>query len=97
MAGFGEKDETLGKGESFQPRPTADLEGQRKYSSAVVQGRKMSRIAPPPRTGSQAVPPPVLADDVSSQDEFTKLVEMEAEDAIKYRTCSWQKVNSLRP
>jgi hypothetical protein len=35
----------------------------------------------------------VVADDSSSVDEFGKLVEMEANDAIKYRTCSWQKVS----
>ncbi|KIV86790.1 hypothetical protein PV11_02378 [Exophiala sideris] len=95
MAAFGEKkEEAFGQGGSFKPGQNVDLEGQGRHPSTVVQGRKMSRIAPPPRNSSVA-PPPVLADDVSSQDEFTKLVEMEAEDAIKYRTCSWQKTAAL--
>lgn len=51
--------------------------------STMVHGRKLSRIGPAPA---------LLAGD-SSDEEYTKLVEMEAENAIKYRTCSWQKVN----
>lgn len=90
MAGYREKDEPFGQGGSFKPDQNVDLEGRRRTSTNVA-GRKMSRIGPPPRNNS--VVANVLADDVSSQDDFTKLVEMEAEDAIKYRTCSWQKVN----
>ena len=60
-----------------------DLEGRR--ASTTIQGRKMSRIAPP-RTNS------LLDADASSDDEHGKLVAMEADNAIKYRTCSWQKV-----
>lgn len=53
----------------------------------------MSRIGPPPRTNSVNVP----VEDAGSGDEYSKLVEMEANDAIKYRTCSWQKVSLRLP
>ena len=63
--------------------------GDEKYDgdrrgSTIVQGRKMSRIGPP--LDSLAVIAPV------GNAEHSKLVEMEADNAIKYRTCSWQKV-----
>ena len=53
--------------------------------STTVAGRKMSRIGPPPR-GSISVDAP------EGGDEYSKLVAMETDNAIKYRTCSWQKV-----
>lgn len=65
----------------------ADLEARR-TSTTTVQGRKMSRIGPPPKASME------IPEDASSGDEYNKLVEMEANDAIKYRTCSWQKVGS---
>lgn len=34
-------------------------------------------------------------DDTSSAMSVSKQVEMEADHAIKYRTCSWQKVSSI--
>ena len=52
----------------------------RRNSTTMVQGRKMSRIGP------------VTIGPVQEVDSYGKLVEMEAENAIKYRTCSWQKV-----
>jgi hypothetical protein len=52
----------------------------RRDSSTMVHGRKMSRIGP------------VTIGPVKEVDSYGKLVEMEAENAIKYRTCSWQKV-----
>ena len=55
--------------------------------SAIGGGRKMSRIGPPP--GMQA------GNENDGLDEHSKLMAMEADNAIKYRTCSWQKV-SLR-
>lgn len=89
MSHIREKDEP-GFGESGILKPDEhqmpDLEARR--SSTSVQGRRMSRIGPPPKKSLE-----IPMDDNSSQDEYTKLVEMEAHNAIQYRTCSWQKVN----
>jgi len=63
----------------------ADLESRR--NSTSVQGRRMSRIGPPPKKSLE-----IPIDESGSGDEYSKLVEMEANDAIQYRTCSWQKV-----
>lgn len=52
----------------------------RRDSTTMVGGRKMSRIAP------------ITIGPVQEVDSYGQLVEMEAENAIKYRTCSWQKV-----
>lgn len=87
MATFTDKDEPFGAAGSFRPGDNVDLE--RRSSVTTVQGRKMSRIAPPPRNSSIV---PVTVEDDGVKDEYGKLVEMEANDAIKYRTCSWQKV-----
>lgn len=58
-----------------------DVEGNgRRDSSTIVAGRRMSRIGP------------VTVGPLQEIDSYGKLVEMEAENAIKYRTCSWQKV-----
>lgn len=50
------------------------------------QERKMSRIGPPPSANIQGV----TSD--SESDIVGKQMEMEAGNAIKYRTCTWQKV-----
>lgn len=50
-------------------------------ASLFGPGRRMVRIAPPP-SGSI----PEEATDIGKQ------LELEANNAIKYRTCSWQKV-----
>lgn len=52
--------------------------------STNVGGRKMSRIGPPPGHLS--------AHTDEGVDEYAKLVALEADNSIKYRTCSWQKV-----
>jgi hypothetical protein len=90
MAGFTEKDQSFDQGGAFKPGDNVDLE---RRGSTTVAGRKMSRIGPPPRNSS-IVP---VSDDNSVVDEYGKLVEMEAGDAIKYRTCSWQKVGYILP
>ena len=77
-----EKNEPFGEPGSFKPDQNVDVE---RRNSTTVHGRKMSRIGPPPKIGS-------IPDDSCSGDDYNKLVEMEAHDAIKYRTCSWQKV-----
>ena len=86
MSDLREKNElAFGDGGSFNPDGHADVETG---GSTTVQGRRMSRIGPPPKgPGSVSVPDVALADD-----EYGKLVAMEADNAIKYRTCSWQKV-----
>ena len=78
-------DPGFGEGGTFRPTGSADLERQR-HGSVMVDGRRMSRIGPPLKSGSI---------DLSGQDaddEHGKLVAMEESNAIKYRTCSWQKV-----
>lgn len=53
--------------------------------SVFGPGRRMVRIAPPP-SGS-------ISEEAT---DIGKQMEMEAGNAIKYRTCSWQKVNTSR-
>ncbi|KAK6380678.1 uncharacterized protein PV06_09840 [Exophiala oligosperma] len=89
MATFADKDQPFGAADSFKPGDNVDLE--RRGSTTTVQGRKMSRIGPPPRNSS-IVP---VTEENGVKDEYGKLVEMEANDAIKYRTCSWQKTAAL--
>ncbi|KAK5044605.1 hypothetical protein LTR84_010619 [Exophiala bonariae] len=92
MSHINEKDEP-GFGQAGVLKPDqnlgADLEARR--TSTSVNGRRMSRIGPPPK---QSLEIPVT-DNASSVDEYGKLVEMEANDAIQYRTCSWQKTAAL--
>lgn len=78
---------TFGQPGLLQPdeNGAADPEARR-YSTTSVHGRKMSRIGPPRKASLD------ISDDAGSGDEYNRLVEMEANDAIKYRTCSWQKV-----
>ena len=77
MAQAYNEEKAFGEGDSFKPDSIS--QGERR-GSTTVRGRKMSRIGPPPTTG-------VAGDsDSGSGDEITRLVEMEAENAIKYRT-----------
>ena len=65
--------------------------GERKEKDAEVLGsasRKYSRIGP-------AVG--VVADSDSDKVDIGRQIELEADAAIKYRTCSWQKVCFLVP
>lgn len=78
-------DEPFGTAGSFSPNNEKEAEAQRRGSTTLPDGRKMSRIGPPP--GALKITP-----DSDSQDEISRLVELEAGNAIKYRTCSWQKV-----
>ena len=78
-------DDAFGTASSFQPGDGKEAEAQRRNSTILPDGRKMSRIGPPP--GALKVPA-----DSDAQDEITRLLELEAGNAIKYRTCSWQKV-----
>lgn len=89
MAAVGEKNEPFGEAGSFKPE-RGNGEDVERRTSTTAHGRKMSRIGPPPRNSS------IVPDDTGSGDEYSKLVEMEAGDAIKYRTCSWQKVSSTK-
>lgn len=82
MADFYEKKHSFGEGGTFDPN--GQMNGSRR-GSTTVQGRKMSRIGPPPKLGSI----PVDSDDGDVQ---ARLIAMEADNAIQYRTCSWQKV-----
>jgi hypothetical protein len=78
---FGEKNEA-------KLPPGYDPERQGSRGSA---GRKMSRIAPPKRAsivGGQI-------SDAESDLSVGAQIELEKENAIKYRTCSWRKVRLL--
>ena len=84
---FGSGNQLGGNGTNFAPMNEKEAESQRRSSTILPDGRKMSRIGPPPGM----LHPPGSDDD--SGDDIGRLVELEAENAIKYRTCSWQKVN----
>lgn len=79
------RDEPFGTAGSFNPDNEKEAEAQRRGSTILPDGRKLSRIGPPP--GAFRIEP-----DSETQDEISRLVELEAGNAIKYRTCSWQKV-----
>lgn len=89
MSEYAEKKEGDFGGPFDPSNGSPDLEnGARRGSTIGPGGRKMSRIGPPPKLGSI----PVDSDDGETQQ---KLMEMEADNAIKYRTCSWQKTAAL--
>ncbi|KAJ9613029.1 hypothetical protein H2200_002970 [Cladophialophora chaetospira] len=90
MSGLREKDEPAFGAGGFNPDGGADLEGRgSRRGSTLVGGRKMSRIGPPPKNSMSFV-------DTSGDEEVHgKLVAMEEHNAIKYRTCSWQKTAAL--
>jgi hypothetical protein len=83
MSDFNEKKHQFGEG-GFQP--DGDMNGERR-GSVTVGGRKMSRIGPSPKLGSVPV-------DSDEGDVQARLIAMEADNAIQYRTCSWQKVRN---
>lgn len=88
MSHLNEKSEPgFGQGGILKPDENHEANLEARRNSTSVQGRRMSRIGPPPKKSLE-----IPIDDNSSGDEYDKLVEMEANDAIKYRTCSWQKV-----
>lgn len=73
--------------EKVSPSDGPDVE---RRLSTNVQGKKWNRIAPPDvRKGS------VHNIDDSDEDMADRLVEMEADNAIKYRTCHWWKTAAL--
>jgi len=62
----------------------SDYDPERQGSKGST-GRRMSRIAPP-------IKAPIEGGDVDSGLSVGDQIEMEKENAIKYRTCSWRKV-----
>lgn len=76
----------FGTSGAFQPA-NKEADPERRMSTNVG-GRKLSRIGPPPKLGS-------IAAGSDSGDEQQRLMELEADNAIKYRTCSWQKTAFL--
>jgi hypothetical protein len=85
MTSAGKKEKRFGTAGFFAPDEKIAESQDRRGSTILPDGRRMSRIGPPVLTDAIVL-------DVDSQDEHGRLVEMEAENAIKYRTCSWQKV-----
>lgn len=80
-----EKKNAFGEPGGFQPG--GDNYDAERRGSTTVQGRKMSRIGPPPR-GSISVE----AD--GDTGEHAKLVALEEGNGIQYRTCSWKMVRN---
>ena len=62
----------------------ADYDPERQASKTST-GRRMSRIEPVTKT-------PIEGGDADSGISVGAQIEMEKENAIRYRTCSWQKV-----
>ena len=79
------KQEGLRASDSDEMNEKYDAEQGRRDSHTMVGGRKMSRIGP------------VTIGPAADVDSHGALVEAEAENAIKYRTCSWQKVKQTPP
>lgn len=78
---------------NISPKPEKyDAEGHdvERRTSTTVQGQKWKRICPPERRAGS-----VAGIEDSSSDTADRLVEMEADNAIKYRTCSWYKTAAL--
>lgn len=67
---------------------TSTCNGDETYDPENSMGRRMSRIAKPVAANDH-VP---LGSDTESTVSVGAQIEMEKENAIKYRTCSWQKV-----
>lgn len=91
-----EDDMRFGDSDNISPKPEGyDAEGYggERRMSTTVQGKKWNRICPPAhRKGSVSIVGNV---DDSDTDMADRLVEMEADNAIKYRTCSWYKTAAL--
>lgn len=66
-----------------------DIEDNRRVS--IVGGKRWNRICPP--IGRKGQPVDTGLD--SDGDTAEKLMALEADDAIKYRTCSWYKTAAL--
>ena len=92
MADVNEKYGAFGEKGSFKPDGGLDVErrGSRR-GSTTINGRKMSRIGPPPNT-----PGSIVAGDSDEEVEHARLLALEADNAIQYRTCSWQKVRIIQ-
>lgn len=78
-----EKKNVFGEPGAFQPGD-GNIDAERR-GSTNVQGRKMSRIGPPPKGSISLEGDGVI-------DEHSKLVALEEGNGIQYRTCSWQMV-----
>jgi hypothetical protein len=66
-----------------------DLDLEDQIGASVSRKRHGGRIGPP------LYGTPGIDSDTDSSVDVTKQMEMESENAIKYRTCSWQKVRTL--
>ena len=75
-------------GDSRDAYNEKDAEGGGRRGSTMSGGRRMSRIGPPPSG-------PTMVADMGEEDYLAAAQELEAGDAIKYRTCSWQKTAAL--
>jgi len=81
------------------PPPTAALDLNNEKASANYDAEK-NAVLDVPRRGSRIEKP--IEDrglDTDSDSNFTvgKQMELEAGNAIKYRTCSWPKVHTISP
>lgn len=87
MKFFSEKD---GAGLEKSGSPRSDLPPAERKLSTTVRGMKMNRIAPPAGHKGSISDPGHPEVDAQQQ-----MLEMEADNAIQYRTCSWQKTAAL--
>ena len=90
--GFGSKadevDTSNSPGETTHDEKVQDVEKQSIWTGAARL--KKGRIGPPLEGA------PAADSDAESSLDISKQMEMEASNAIKYRTCSWQKVRRLQ-
>ncbi|KAK3116484.1 hypothetical protein LTR53_003088 [Teratosphaeriaceae sp. CCFEE 6253] len=71
------------------------VDAEKGRQPSAYGGRKMNRIAPIAKTKSNNDTELTSDDDTDPSISIGKQMEMEAGNAIKYRTCSWQKTAAL--
>ncbi|KAF2653906.1 hypothetical protein K491DRAFT_498491 [Lophiostoma macrostomum CBS 122681] len=84
--GFSSKAGKAESQSSNEKTPTDNYDPER----TVLRGKPMNRIDGPLKARAASVS--AGADDASGDFSIGKQIEMEAENAIQYRTCSWPKV-----
>lgn len=93
MKFFGEKEKNSGSNSPTLEKSSSSQDGvppAERRMSTTVNGVSMKRIAPPAGHKGSISEPGIP--DVDAQQQ---MIEMEADNAIQYRTCSWQKTAAL--
>jgi hypothetical protein len=89
--GFSSKSEKAEKADSQSSNEKAPIDNY-DPERTVFRGKPMNRIDGPLKARTGSITP---ADDSSGDFSIGKQIEMEAENAIQYRTCSWPKTAAL--